>query len=135
MLQVRITDVKDVSFITTIIINIHDIYHACKYVMSIEDVVSTFKTDIICITEVKDITNIADCIFHIWQNVMSVKDVVGITYITDVKCITDVKDVTFTTDIMNITYINIVKQIKMSYVAGKYAADFKGITEVTDIHI
>jgi len=62
MLQVRITDVKDVSFITTIIINIHDIYHACKYVMSIEDV-STYKTDIICITEVKDATIITDIAF------------------------------------------------------------------------
>jgi hypothetical protein len=63
MLQVRITDVKDVSFITTIIINIHDIYHSCKYVMSIEDVVSTYKTDIICIIEVKDITIITDIVF------------------------------------------------------------------------
>ncbi len=72
MLQVRITDVKDVSFITTIIINIYDIYHACKYVMSIEDVVSTFKTDIICITEVKDITILTDIVFVTYGKMSSV---------------------------------------------------------------
>ncbi len=51
------------TFIATIIISIHDIYHAYKYVMSIEDFVSTYKTDIICITEVKDVTIITDIVF------------------------------------------------------------------------
>jgi hypothetical protein len=101
--------------------------------MSIEDVVSTFKTDIICITEVKDITNITDCIFHIRQNVMSIIDVVGITYITDVICITEAKDVTIITGTINITDIIIISQFKMSYVAGRYATDIKGIIDVKDV--
>jgi hypothetical protein len=63
---------------------------------------------------------------------MRIEDV-GITYITYVICITEVKDVTFTTDIMNITDIIIIAQIKMSYVAGRYATDIKGITDVKDV--
>ncbi len=46
-----ITNVKDVTFITVIINNRHDIHHTCKSVMNIKDVVSTNMTDIICITE------------------------------------------------------------------------------------
>jgi len=58
-----ITDVKDVTFITVIINNGHDIHHTCKSVMSTEDVVSTYKTYIICITEVKDVAIITDIVF------------------------------------------------------------------------
>jgi hypothetical protein len=60
------------------------------------------------------------CICHIWQNVISINDVVSITYITNVICITEVKDVTFTTGITNITDIIIISQTKMSYVTGTH---------------
>jgi hypothetical protein len=64
---------------------------------------------------------------------MSIKDVIGITYITDVICITEVKDATFTSEIINITDIIIISQFKMSYVAGRYATDIKDITHVKDV--
>jgi hypothetical protein len=64
---------------------------------------------------------------------MSIKDVVGIIYITVVICITEVKDTTFTSEMINITYINIMTQIKMSYVADRYTTDIKDITHVKDV--